>query len=110
MLIARSAATGLNSFTVSPDYMVSVVEGLKPVVVSGMRLEEGLGQALSTERGGIRAGDWIHRVRSLVHAVACANAGISKKLCPCTVSYVFQKIRVTVTVQYKVSSVCVCVM
>ena len=43
MLIARSAAAGLNSFAVSPDYMVSVVEGVKPAVVAGMMAGGGSG-------------------------------------------------------------------
>ena len=49
MLIARSAAAGLNSFAVSPDYMVSVVEGLKPAGVAGMMT--GGGSGTSTEYG-----------------------------------------------------------
>ena len=49
MLIARSAAAGLNSFAVSPDYMVSVVEGLKPAGVAGMMA--GGGSGTSAEHG-----------------------------------------------------------
>ena len=48
VLIARSAAAGLNSFAVSPDYMVSVVEGLKPAGVSSMMAG---GSGTSAEHG-----------------------------------------------------------
>jgi hypothetical protein len=37
LLIIRSAEAGLNSITVSTDYIVSVVEGLKPPGVSDMK-------------------------------------------------------------------------
>ena len=49
MLIARSEAAGLNSFAVSPDYMVSVVEGLNPAGVAGMMA--GGGSGTSAEHG-----------------------------------------------------------
>ena len=49
VLIPRSAAAGLNSFAASPDYMVSVVEGLKPAGVAGMMA--GGGSGTSDEHG-----------------------------------------------------------
>ena len=49
LLIARSVAVGLNRFAVSPDYMVPVVEGLKPACVAGMMA--GGGSGTSAEHG-----------------------------------------------------------
>ena len=49
MLIARSTTAGLNNFTVSSDYMVSVVEGLNPAGVVGMM--DGGGSGTITEHG-----------------------------------------------------------
>ena len=49
MLIVRSVAAGLNSFVVSPDDMVSVVEGLQPSGVTGMM--DGGGSGTSVEHG-----------------------------------------------------------
>ena len=50
MLIARSAVPGLtDTFAVSPEYMVSVVEGLKPAGVAGMMA--GGGSGTSAEHG-----------------------------------------------------------
>ena len=49
MLISRSAVAGIHSFTLSPDYMVSVVEGLKPGGVSDMMT--GGGSGTITEHG-----------------------------------------------------------
>ena len=48
-MIARSTTAGLNNFTVSSDYMVSVVEGLKPAGVAGMMA--GGGSGTSAEHG-----------------------------------------------------------
>ncbi len=48
MLIARSAVAGLtDTFAVSPEYMVSVVEGLKPAGVAGMMTRGGSGTRVS---------------------------------------------------------------
>ena len=48
MLIARSAVPGLtDTFAVSPEYMVSVVEGLNPAGVAGMMTRGGSGTSVS---------------------------------------------------------------
>ena len=43
VLIARPEEAGINRFVVSPDYMVSVVEGLNPAGVSGVMSGGGSG-------------------------------------------------------------------
>jgi hypothetical protein len=49
LLAQRRGAAGLNSFAVSQDDMVSVVEGLKPAGVAGMM--DGDGSGTSAECG-----------------------------------------------------------
>ena len=49
LLAQRRGAAGLNSFAVSQDDMVSVVEGLKPAGVAGMLA--GGGSGTSAEHG-----------------------------------------------------------
>jgi hypothetical protein len=71
--MTRSATTGLNSFAVSSDYMVSVVEGLKPAGVTDMMTGGGSGTITEYGERWDTHGDWIRRGRSLLHDVVCGN-------------------------------------